>query len=236
MEIDLPDVLAEVTAQFERYEKALVTNDVAVLDELFHNDARTLRYGIAENLYGYERDRGVSRGALAGRADAQDRGTSSRPMAATRRSPRRCSIATRAGQGRTADADLGALCRRLADRRRPCQRHRRAARSKPHEPRRSSAPTRAAARARPVVRRVDRAAAAVVQDHARRGAAPAARRRDRARRAAAGRGARRDRHRAALFRVAHAGARGVAPARGLRPGRCARRIAARWWRGRRSIG
>ena len=53
MEIDLPDVLAEVTAQFERYEKALVSNDVAVLDELFHKDARTLRYGVGENLYGY---------------------------------------------------------------------------------------------------------------------------------------------------------------------------------------
>jgi len=54
MEIDLPDVLAEVTAQFARYEKALVSNDVAVLDELFRNDARTLRYGVAENLYGYD--------------------------------------------------------------------------------------------------------------------------------------------------------------------------------------
>ena len=54
MEIDLPDVLAEVTAQFARYEKALVSNDVAVLDELFRNDPRTLRYGIGENLYGYE--------------------------------------------------------------------------------------------------------------------------------------------------------------------------------------
>jgi hypothetical protein len=53
MEIDLPDVLAEVTAQFQRYEKALVNNDVAVLDELFHKDTRTLRYGIGENLYGY---------------------------------------------------------------------------------------------------------------------------------------------------------------------------------------
>ena len=52
MEIDLPDVLAEVSAQFARYEKALVSNDVAVLDELFRNDARTLRYGIGENLYG----------------------------------------------------------------------------------------------------------------------------------------------------------------------------------------
>ena len=54
MEIDLPEIVAEVTAQFQRYEQALVSNDVAVLDELFRNDKRTLRYGIAENLYGYE--------------------------------------------------------------------------------------------------------------------------------------------------------------------------------------
>ena len=54
MDTDLHDVLAEVTAQFVRYEAALVSNDVAVLDELFHNDSRTLRYGINENLYGYE--------------------------------------------------------------------------------------------------------------------------------------------------------------------------------------
>jgi hypothetical protein len=53
MDVDLPDVLAEVTAQFERYEQALVSNDVAVLDELFRNDSLTLRYGIGENLYGY---------------------------------------------------------------------------------------------------------------------------------------------------------------------------------------
>jgi hypothetical protein len=54
MEIDLPDVLAEVTAQFARYEAALVSNDVAVLDELFRRDSRTLRYGIGENLYGHD--------------------------------------------------------------------------------------------------------------------------------------------------------------------------------------
>jgi hypothetical protein len=54
MQIDLPDVLAEVAEQFARYEKALVANDVAVLDALFHADARTLRYGIGENLYGYD--------------------------------------------------------------------------------------------------------------------------------------------------------------------------------------
>jgi Protein of unknown function (DUF3225) len=54
MDVDLPEVLTEVTEQFARYEKALVSNDVAVLDELFRDDARTLRYGIGENLYGYD--------------------------------------------------------------------------------------------------------------------------------------------------------------------------------------
>jgi hypothetical protein len=53
MQVDIPEVLAEVTAQFARYEKALVTNDVTVLDELFRDDARTIRYGGGENLYGY---------------------------------------------------------------------------------------------------------------------------------------------------------------------------------------
>src|ERR1700724_1127891 len=54
MQVDLPEVLAEVTAQFARYEKALVSNDVAVLGELFRNDSRTLRYGIGEILYGHD--------------------------------------------------------------------------------------------------------------------------------------------------------------------------------------
>jgi hypothetical protein len=53
MEIDLPDVVAEVTAAFERYEAALTSNDVASLGALFHDDPRTIRYGGAENLYGY---------------------------------------------------------------------------------------------------------------------------------------------------------------------------------------
>jgi hypothetical protein len=54
MDIDLPDVLAEVGAAFARYEAALVSNDTAVLGELFRNDPRTLRYGMGENLYGYD--------------------------------------------------------------------------------------------------------------------------------------------------------------------------------------
>ncbi|MBC7580791.1 oxalurate catabolism protein HpxZ [Tardiphaga sp.] len=53
MDIDLPDVLAEVSAAFARYEAALVSNDIAVLGELFRDDPRTLRYGMGENLYGY---------------------------------------------------------------------------------------------------------------------------------------------------------------------------------------
>ena len=54
MEINLPDVRAEVEAAFARYETALVTNDVATLQELFWRTEHTIRYGIAENLYGSE--------------------------------------------------------------------------------------------------------------------------------------------------------------------------------------
>ena len=53
MDIDLPEVVAEAREAFERYEKALVNNDVVTLDALFHDDPRTIRYGTAENLYGY---------------------------------------------------------------------------------------------------------------------------------------------------------------------------------------
>ncbi|OCX69570.1 DUF4440 domain-containing protein [Acidithiobacillus thiooxidans] len=52
-EINAPEVFEEVQEVFLRYEKALVENDVAVLDELFWNSEHTLRYGVAENLYGY---------------------------------------------------------------------------------------------------------------------------------------------------------------------------------------
>lgn len=54
MQINLPEVLAEVTAAFERYEQALTSNDVAVLDALFWRSPHTLRYGATENLYGHE--------------------------------------------------------------------------------------------------------------------------------------------------------------------------------------
>jgi hypothetical protein len=54
MEIDLPEVVAEITAAFNRYEKALVTNDVAVLDDTFRDDRRTIRYGGSEILYSFD--------------------------------------------------------------------------------------------------------------------------------------------------------------------------------------
>ena len=53
MEIDLPDVLAEMHAAFAAYEKALVTNDVAALDAMFWQSDKAIRYGGGENLYGY---------------------------------------------------------------------------------------------------------------------------------------------------------------------------------------
>jgi hypothetical protein len=53
MQIDIPEVKAEVEAAFAEYERALTTNDVETLDRLFLNSPHTIRYGAAENLYGY---------------------------------------------------------------------------------------------------------------------------------------------------------------------------------------
>jgi len=123
MQVDLPDVLAEVTAQFARYEKALVTNDVAVLDELFRADPRTLRYGIGENLYGHE-------AIMAFRAARPSAGLMRRTAGTVITTyGRDAAVAstlfyreTAPGKGRTADADMGEIPRRLENRRRPCQR------------------------------------------------------------------------------------------------------------------
>lgn len=54
MQINHPDIHAEVSAVFARYEEALVGNDIEVLDELFWPSEHTVRYGIAENLVGIE--------------------------------------------------------------------------------------------------------------------------------------------------------------------------------------
>jgi len=57
MDINLPEVHAEVSALFALYEDALVNNKVDVLDALFWDSPHTLRYGAAENLYGIEQIR-----------------------------------------------------------------------------------------------------------------------------------------------------------------------------------
>jgi hypothetical protein len=53
MEINHPQTIAEVTHEFDRYQRAIIDNDVAVLNELFWDHSLTLRYGIGENLYGH---------------------------------------------------------------------------------------------------------------------------------------------------------------------------------------
>ncbi len=54
MEVNIPEVVAEVAGAFARYESAVVNNDVAVLDKLFWASPHTIRYGATELLYGYD--------------------------------------------------------------------------------------------------------------------------------------------------------------------------------------
>lgn len=62
MEINRPEVLAEVEAAFARYEQALISNDVETLEALFNDAAETIRYGATENLYGMDEIRAFRRG------------------------------------------------------------------------------------------------------------------------------------------------------------------------------
>ena len=67
MEINIPEVLAEVTAAWERYNRAVNANDVAVMNELFWQGPLTVRYGAGENLYGHDeiaRFRGSRKGPI----------------------------------------------------------------------------------------------------------------------------------------------------------------------------
>jgi hypothetical protein len=54
IEINIPEVVAEVEKAFARYERALVANDIAEPDALFWKSPHTLRYGATEILYGYD--------------------------------------------------------------------------------------------------------------------------------------------------------------------------------------
>lgn len=54
MEIDLPETIAEIGAEFDRYEAALLSNDVDALSGFFWRDPRTLRLSPGGGLYGYD--------------------------------------------------------------------------------------------------------------------------------------------------------------------------------------
>lgn len=61
-EINIPEVVAEVTAAFERYERALGSNDLDTLAELFWNSPLTLRYGPNGTLLSHAEIDGFRRG------------------------------------------------------------------------------------------------------------------------------------------------------------------------------
>lgn len=75
MTINDPLLIAEVTAAFHRYEKALMEDDVAVMDELFRQAKETIRFGVGEVLYGFDeiaafrRERGGSPQRKLGRVE-----------------------------------------------------------------------------------------------------------------------------------------------------------------------
>lgn len=54
MEINLPDIHAELSALYPAYEKALVENDVETLTRMFWASAYAVRFGAGENLYGMD--------------------------------------------------------------------------------------------------------------------------------------------------------------------------------------
>lgn len=66
MIINEPATLAEVTAQFEAYERALQSNDLATLDAFFWDSPHVLRYGVGENLHGIEMIRAFRRARTGG--------------------------------------------------------------------------------------------------------------------------------------------------------------------------
>ena len=63
LEINIPEVIAEVKMAYDRYNEAVNSGNIAVLNATFHNDPRTIRYGGAENLYGYKEIEGYRAGA-----------------------------------------------------------------------------------------------------------------------------------------------------------------------------
>lgn len=60
--IDLPEVMAEVRAAFDAYERALMDDDLVAMDALFHHAPTTVRYGVGEVLYGIDEIRDFRKG------------------------------------------------------------------------------------------------------------------------------------------------------------------------------
>lgn len=52
MTINDPEVIAELAELYPRYERALVTNDVETLLNMFWEGGEVMRFGATENLYG----------------------------------------------------------------------------------------------------------------------------------------------------------------------------------------
>lgn len=53
LEVNIPDVVAELSAAFDAYERALTSNDIEMLNALFWNSPHALRYGVREISYGH---------------------------------------------------------------------------------------------------------------------------------------------------------------------------------------
>lgn len=62
MRVNDPDIIAEVTVAFSQYEKALMEDDIAMMDTLFRQAPETIRYGVGEVLYGYDEIAAFRRG------------------------------------------------------------------------------------------------------------------------------------------------------------------------------
>ncbi len=113
MEINLPDVVAEVAAAFARYEAALTGNDVATLDAAFWDSAAVIRYGIGGEPVWRRRDRRLPRRPAVAGPDAlalphRDHHAS----AATSPPPPPCSTARRRRAGSAARCRAGCACRK----------------------------------------------------------------------------------------------------------------------------
>ncbi len=68
-EINIPDVVADVRATFDRYEAALTGNDIPVMEEIFWNSPATTRYGVGENLTGWQNISAFRRSGKLGKFD-----------------------------------------------------------------------------------------------------------------------------------------------------------------------